>query len=236
MQAVAPLDASEVALDNPVWSCLTSRYAHLALGDARALRFQSDYSPLSAVRDARPENVAALLATVVAAEELSITAVEVGAVPAHWEIVGRLRLVQMIRREREPLPKPRDDVAALGSDDVDDMLALVELTHPGPFRRRTVELGNFVGIRHDGRLLAMAGERMWIGDHREVSAVCTHPDAQGKGLARTLMARVVNRMLATGQTPFLHVLSTNERAIATYEGLGFVRRTEIALTRAQRVA
>jgi len=236
MQAVAPLDASEVALDNPVWSCLTSRYAHLALGDARALRFQSDYSPLSAVRDARPENVAALLATVVAAEELSITAVEVGAVPAHWEIVGRLRLVQMIRREREPLPKPRDDVAALGSDDVDDMLALVELTHPGPFRRRTVELGNFVGIRHDGRLLAMAGERMWIGDHREVSAVCTHPDAQGKGLARTLMAHVVNRMLATGQTPFLHVLSTNERAIATYEGLGFVRRTEIALTRAQRVA
>ena len=236
MQAVAPLDASEVALDNPVWSCLTSRYAHLALGDARALRFQSDYSPLSAVRDARPENVAALLATVVAAEELSITAVDVGAVPAHWEVVGRLRLVQMIRREREPLPKPRDDVAALGSDDVDDMLALVELTHPGPFRRRTVELGNFVGIRHDGRLLAMAGERMWIGDHREVSAVCTHPDAQGKGLARTLMAHVVNRMLATGQTPFLHVLSTNERAIATYEGLGFVRRTEIALTRAQRVA
>ena len=236
MQAVAPLDASEVALDNPVWSCLTSRYAHLALGDARALRFQSDYSPLSAVRDARPENVAALLATVVAAEELSITAVEVGAVPAHWEIVGRLRLVQMIRREREPLPKPRDDVAALGSDDVDDMLALVELTHPGPFRRRTVELGNFVGIRHDGRLLAMAGERMWIGDHREVSAVCTHPDAQGKGLARTLMAHVVNRMLATGQTPFLHVLSTNERAIATYEGLGFVRRTEITLTRAQRKA
>ena len=67
------------------------------------------------------------------------------------------------------------------------MLALVELTHPGPFRRRTVELGNFVGIRRDGRLLAMAGERMWIGDFREVSAVCTHPDAQGRGLARTLM-------------------------------------------------
>ena len=228
--------ADETLLDNPVWSCLTSRYAHLALGDARALRFQADYSPLSAVREARPENVAALLATVDAAEELSITAVEVGEVPAHWEIVGRLRLVQMIRRERIPLPASRDDVTALGSRDFDDMLALVELTHPGPFRRRTVELGNFAGIRRDGRLLAMAGERMWIGDYREVSAVCTHPDAQGKGLARALMAHVVNRMLAAGQTPFLHVLSSNERAIATYEGLGFVRRTEIALTRAQRNA
>ncbi len=142
----------------------------------------------------------------------------------------------MIRRERIPLPASRDDVTALGGRDVDDMLALVELTHPGPFRRRTVELGNFAGIRRDGRLLAMAGERMWIGDYREVSAVCTHPDAQGRGLARALMAHVVNRMLAAGQTPFLHVLSGNERAIATYEGLGFVRRTEIALTRAQRVA
>jgi predicted GNAT family acetyltransferase len=129
-----------------------------------------------------------------------------------------------------------DDVVTLGGRDVDDMLALVELTHPGPFRRRTVELGNFVGVRRDGRLLAMAGERMWIGDYREVSAVCTHPDAQGRGLARTLMAHVINRMLAAGQTPFLHVLSTNERAIATYEGLGFVRRTEIALTRAHRMA
>ncbi len=67
----------------------------------------------------------------------------------------------------------------------------------------------------------MAGERMWIGDHREVSAVCTHPDAQGKGLARALMAHVVNRMLAAGQTPFLHVLSGNERAIAHLRGPGF---------------
>ena len=226
----------ESPLDNPVWSCLTSRYAHLALGDARALRFESDYSPLSAVRDARPENVAALLAPVESGEELSITAVEVGEVSADWEIVGRLRLVQMIRREREPLPTSRDDVAVLGSGDVDDMLALVELTHPGPFRRRTVELGNFVGVRRDGRLLAMAGERMWIGDYREVSAVCTHPDVQGRGLARSLMAHVINRMLVAGQTPFLHVLSSNERAVATYEGLGFARRTEIALTRAQRIA
>jgi len=232
----APHGTGEGALDNPVWSCLTTRYAHLALGNALALRFHPDYSPLSAVRGGRPENVAALLSRVDAGNELSITVVEVGDVPAHWEILGRLRLVQMIRRERAPLPMSRDDVAVLGGGDVDDMLALVELTHPGPFRRRTVELGTFVGIRRDGRLLAMAGERMWIGNHREVSAVCTHPDAQGKGLARTLMAHVINRMLAAGQTPFLHVLSSNERAISTYEGLGFVRRTEIALTRAQRIA
>jgi len=229
-------ERAESALDNPVWSCLASNCAHLALGNTLALRFHPDYSPLSAVREARAEHVAALLALVHAEEELSITAVDVGDVPPHWEIIGRLRLVQMIRRGESPLPMSGDAVTVLSPDDVDDMLALVELTHPGPFRRRTVELGRYFGIRRDGRLLAMAGERMWIGDHREVSAVCTHPDAQGQGLARTLMAHVINGMLAAGQTPFLHVLSTNARAITTYEGLGFARRTEIALTRARRIA
>ena len=114
------------------------------------------------------------------------------------------------------------------------MLALVELTHPGPFRERTIELGSLVGVRERGRLLAMAGERMWIGDHREVSGVCTHPEAQGRGLARLLMARVINRMLRPGQTPFLHVESANARAIRTYEGLGFVKRAEFPLLYARR--
>ena len=126
-------------------------------------------------------------------------------------------------------------IAVLSAADVDDMLALVELTHPGPFRERTIELGNFVGIRQHGRLLAMAGERMWIGDHREVSAVCTHPEAQGRGYARALMGRVINRMLRAGQTPFLHVESANERAIAMYQGIGFIQRAEFPLLYAKRM-
>ena len=93
----------------------------------------------------------------------------------------------MIRRETAPLPEGGVEVAVLSATDVGKMLALVELTHPGPFRERTIELGTYVGVRQHGRLVAMAGERMWIGDHREVSAVCTHPEAQGRGLARALM-------------------------------------------------
>jgi ribosomal protein S18 acetylase RimI-like enzyme len=235
MCAAAPHGTGEGALDNPVWSCLTTRYAHLALGNALALRFHSDYSPLSAVQQPRSTNVDALLASVEVGDEISITAVEPGELPGNWEVLRQSRLVQMIRRERSPLAISRDEITVLAAEDVDDMLALVELTHPGPFRRRTVELGAYIGIRRGGRLLAMAGERMWIGDHREVSAVCTHPDAQGKGLARTLMGHVVNRMLRANQTPFLHVLFSNERAIATYEGIGFVRRTELALTHARRI-
>jgi predicted GNAT family acetyltransferase len=127
------------------------------------------------------------------------------------------------------------DVLVLGKADVADMSALVVLTQPGPFRSRTIELGRFIGIREGGRLVAMAGERMWIGDCREVSGVCTHPDAQGRGYARALTGRVVNRMHDGGQTPILHVLSTNRRAIEMYRTLGFVSRTEFGLLHARRL-
>jgi predicted GNAT family acetyltransferase len=81
----------------------------------------------------------------------------------------------------------------------------------------------------------MAGERLWIDDLREVSAVCTHPDVQGRGYARALIARVVNRMLRAGQTPMLHVESANRRAIDLYRALGFVPRTELSLLYARRI-
>ena len=115
------------------------------------------------------------------------------------------------------------------------MAALVELTHPGPFRARTIELGTYIGIRDRGGLVAMAGERTWIGDFREVSAICTHPDAQRRGYARSLIGRVVNRMLRAGQTPYLHVESGNAVAIDVYRRLGFVRRTEFPALFASRI-
>lgn len=121
-------------------------------------------------------------------------------------------------------------------DDVAEILALVELTKPGPFRSRTIELGTYLGIREGGRLVAMAGERTWVGDFREVSAICTHPDAQGRGYARALMGRVINRMLRAGETPFLHVESSNIRATDIYLALGFIRRTEYPLLHAKRIS
>jgi len=225
-------DAS--ALDNPVWSCLTTRHAHLAQGDRLALRYPPEYSPLSGLPAAAADNLDALQALVEVGDAVAVAGAHVPEWPANWETVHSIRLVQMFRRDKAPLAEGGVEIAVLAAADVDDMLALVELTHPGPFRARTIELGTFVGVRQHGQLLAMAGERMWIGDHREVSAVCTHPEAQGRGLARAVMGRVINRMLRGGQTPFLHVESANERAIAMYEGLGFVRRAEFPLLYARR--
>ena len=109
------------------------------------------------------------------------------------------------------------------------MVALAELTEPGPFRTGTSSLGRFFGIFEGARLLAMAGERMHLPGLREVSAVCAHPDARGRGYARTVMIEVINDILSRGETPFLHVFAANEPAIRVYRTLGFTRRRSFEL-------
>ncbi|MEI9963878.1 MAG: GNAT family N-acetyltransferase [Caulobacteraceae bacterium] len=101
------------------------------------------------------------------------------------------------------------------------MLALATLTQPGPFFARTHQLGDFIGVKQEGRLVAMAGERMRPTGFTEVSGVCTHPDWRGRGYAAGLMRLVAARILARGETPFLHVYASNTGAIALYEALGF---------------
>ena len=107
------------------------------------------------------------------------------------------------------------------------MLALVELTQPGPFRPRTIELGHYFGVFDDGELIAMAGERLQTPEFTEVSAVCTHPSARGRGLAAALSHHVATGILARGQTPILHVAEANVSARRVYERLGFVVRREL---------
>jgi predicted GNAT family acetyltransferase len=226
----------ERGLDNPMWSCLATRHAHIALGGPLARRYPADFSPIGGLPAAGRENVEALEALVAIGDDIGTAGPFVPKLPRSWETLHASELTQMIRMERSPLPLSDADVRTLGAVDVPEMLALVALTHPGPFRPRTIELGHYIGIRESGRLVAMAGERMWIGDCREVSAVCTHPDAQRRGHARALMSRVINGILRTGETPFLHVESGNVQAISLYVSLGFARRTAFPLLAARRVA
>ena len=227
----------ESALDNPVWSCLTTRHAHLALGDRHALRYPLEFSPLSGLPAAGQVNVEALQALVDVGDAVAVVGAHLPEWPDNWETLHRMSLVQMIRREASPLPEGRAEIVPLSAADVADMLALVELTHPGPFRERTNELGAFVGVRERGRLLAMAGERMWIGSHREVSGVCTHPEAQGRGFARALMARVVNRMLHA-RTDAVPACRKRQRARDPHvRGTGFrqARRVSASLRQAHAI-
>ena len=225
----------ERQLDNPIWSCLTTRHMHFSHGGAQARRYLSTISPIGAVPGAGSADVAALEAVIEGGGDIAMFGSSVPELSASWETLYASRLAQMIRSGRSPLPEGDADVSTLGAADVAEMLALVELTKPGPFRTRTIELGTYIGIREGGRLVAMAGERMWVGSFREVSAVCTHPDAQRRGYARALIGRVVNRMLRASETPFLHVDCVNVRAIEMYRALGFATRAEYPLLYARRI-
>jgi ribosomal protein S18 acetylase RimI-like enzyme len=233
MRAMIP-DKMQRELDNPFWSSLAGRHAHLALGGALARRYPADISPIAGLPGAAPANIAALEELVAPGDDMGMAGPFLPALPANWETLHESRLTQMLRTDPSPLPEVDVHASVLGAGDVADMLALVKLTKPGPFRPRTIELGTYIGVRDGGRLVAMAGERTWIGGFREVSAVCTHPAAQGRGYARALMARVVNRMLRAGETPFLHVESGKSRAIEIYAALGFAVRTEMPLLHARR--
>lgn len=226
----------ERELDNPVWSCLTTRHGKLASGGPLARRYLPAYSPIAAVSGIGRAHVAALEALVEIGDDIGVIGPLVPALGTNWETLRDTRLAQMIRTDRSPLPEGGIDASPLGPADVAEMLALIDLTQPGPFRTRTIELGTYLGVREGGRLVAMAGERMWVGNFREVSAVCTHPDVRGRGYARALMGVLINRMLRADQIPFLHVEYGNERAIETYHALAFVRRAELPLLYARRCA
>ena len=218
-------------LDRAVWNAFTSRQAHLALRDAGALRVDPDFGLFVATADHSSESLAAL-GRLVHAHPGEVGVVERFDPPPipGTQVTNRAVLNQMIA---ETLVEPRAvdfEILSLTNADGPDMLALATLTAPGPFFSRTHELGEFVGVKVDGRLVAMAGERLRPEGFTEVSGVCAHPDHRGKGYAARLMLHVAHKIVARGETPFLHSYAHNAGAIALYEALGFRFRCEQVLT------
>lgn len=212
-------------LDRPVWATLTGPHAALSEGNALARRFAREVNLFASARDDSPEALAALAALLQPGERVFVLQVPAIVVPSGLVAVKRARGVQMVATRvlanECPAARPLDDA------DAAEMLALATLTEPGPFLARTHAMGRFIGVREQGRLLAMAGERFRPEGHTEVSGVCTHPEARGRGLARALSAAVSARIQARGETPFLHAWQSNVAAIRLYESLGFVLRCEV---------
>jgi ribosomal protein S18 acetylase RimI-like enzyme len=206
-------------LDNVVWHSLSGPQAGLAAGNERVRRYAPGYSPLIGAVDPAAPDLNALGAFCRPGEQFYLSGWS-GSPPRPWRLDVDTFMEQYVWDAPAP-PDPDLPLERLGSAHVAQAMALVELTHPGPFAERTLELGEFYGLFDAGRLIAMAGERMHAGALREVSAVCTHPAFQGRGLARRLMEKVIRGQVARGQTPFLHVMSANATARALYERMGF---------------
>lgn len=215
-------------LDNPFWNSLRTRHREIALAGDGWLRYPPAYAPFLGVADAGVD-VAGALQPGESAYLLGV----VPAVPPGWTLAAHRALAQMVREA--PLDVPAGpDILALGPADRADVLALTALVYPYYFRERTMEMGRYHGIRIDGRLAAIIGERLGTDGTQEMSAICTHPDFLGRGYARRLTAWLTNQTLAEGRLPFLHVSHENARAKALYEQLGYRTRVDIPFWSLQR--
>lgn len=211
-------------LDNPARTALTGPHAHFAERHRRILRYPADVTPWIALpEDPGPDDWADLAALTGPGAEVPLLGFN-GTVPADWEIVFHIDGVQLVDDGLVTAPEP--EAVRLGPADVPEMLDLVARTQPGPFLARTVELGTYLGVRREGALVAMAGERLRPPGWTEISAVCTDPAFRGEGLASRLILAVAHGIKERGETPFLHTGADNTNAIRLYESLGFrLRRT-----------
>ena len=211
--------------DNPFWSALDTIHRDIALRAGDVARYPSDHAPFLGVVDAEADVAEGLDALVGAGETVLVLGVAPARLPPGWRLEPLEELAQLAC-EASLAVAEGPEIIALGDADHADVLALTAQVYPHYFRERTMALGRYIGIRRDGRLAAMAGERLGTPLHREVSAICTHPDFNGQGYARRLTAQLTNDTLAAGRGPFLHVSQRNVRAKALYERLGYrLRRT-----------
>ena len=227
-----PVPASpDHPLDNPVWSALTGRQAVFAEGGDLALRYPAAIAPFAAMGSATDAAYTALERLVPRDTQVALVRPEPLGSSSGLLVVGARPIHQMIVADGRFGAEGAADLTDLGASDVEDMLRLTGLTNPGPFAPRTHELGHYLGIRADGMLVAMAGERMRLDGHIEISAVCVHPDFRGRGHAQRLISTLAGEAIRSGSIPFLHVFADNASAIATYLRLGFLIRRTIYLTR-----
>jgi predicted GNAT family acetyltransferase len=215
------------SLDRPFWASLTTWHSHLSIGGPLARRYARDINLFASARDGTEPALEALAALVQGAEQVYVLQVAEILVPPALIALKKAKGVQMVARRSFEAPARMEDIVKLADADAPEMLALAKLTQPGPFLARTPLMGTFIGIRIDGRLAAMAGERVRFPGYTELSGVCTHPDFRGRGLARRLSAAVAAGIEARGERPFLHAWSTNRAAISLYESLGFELRSEV---------
>ena len=219
-------------LDNVIWQALTTRQANFAESFLDARRFFRDVTSLGAFQDPTDQGYESLAGLLGAGGTVALFLEKPYEPRPGWNLVADAPLLQMVCDDGAFVSSERDSASAiveLTPADSPEMVELAALTKPGPFGTRTHEMGMYLGIRHEGKLVAMSGERLKVPGYTEVSAVCTHPEHTGKGYAGTLMMEVMRQIRQRGEVPFLHVRQDNVRAIALYKRLGIAERAVLYL-------
>ncbi|RWY48573.1 GNAT family N-acetyltransferase [Mucilaginibacter gilvus] len=213
-------------LDNPVWNALSSGNKNLAEGNERIKYFDPQVSPFVGFKLNTEASFEELYHMAPAGRAFGFVSPFEVEIPAPWQVPLYIKCFQMVHNG-VTVGVTTEEPILLTEAHVPQMMALTKLTNPGPFAERTIDFGHYHGIFDGDKLVAMAGQRMHVFNYAEASAVCTHPDYLGRGYAKEVLQFQVQRILAAGEIPFLHVRHDNERAIRVYESLGFVTRKTI---------
>ncbi|WFR99706.1 GNAT family N-acetyltransferase [Rhizobium tumorigenes] len=222
-------------LDRPVWNTLQTSHAPLAIGGPLAKRFASSTVPFAAAGDDTSESLQALANLPIGDERIVLVEAAPIVIPEGIIVLAEGELYQMTAdRPHERIADPR--IEMLDESDAAEMLELALLTKPGPFTLGAQKLGPFWGVKIEGRLVAMAGQRMRLPGFGELSGLCTHPDFQGRGLGSLLFRFVAGEIAARGEVVFLHAYVGNTAAIALYQALGFSIRATMNMRAVQRQA
>jgi predicted GNAT family acetyltransferase len=219
-------------LDDVVWKALTTRQSGFAESFDQACRFLPEVSTVAAILEPTAHGYQSLAKLVAPGKTVNLALDAPYQAQPGWTLIFGTPMPQFVYESTSLAAPPSAsglEILELGAADADEMMELTALTKPGPFSKRTHELGTYLGIRREGKLIAMAGERLKPPGYTEVSAVCTHPEHTGRGHARILMMEVMRRIMGRGETPFLHVREDNLHAIQLYERMGFRRRVTLHL-------
>jgi predicted GNAT family acetyltransferase len=214
-------------LDNAIWNALNSGNKDMAIGTEQVKYYPTDVSPFAGLELNTAENLKTLYEITPAEGVFGLSSVSQLEIPAPWTVIRGVPLLQMVCEdpiERNPVV---EQLVNLSDEHIPQMLELTQLTNPGPFRERTIDFGHYQGIFDGEQLVAMAGQRLYAPPYAEISAVCTHPDHLGRGYAAQLIISQAKRIKNKGEIPFLHVATSNERAIKLYQSLGFTIRQEL---------
>ena len=220
-------------LDNMIWNTLAGPQAHLGVSNGKARRFDPEISIFAAVE--RPlETLDGLGDIIPDGGRAGLVTTGPLTLPPELEAVATGEVVQLTAEHFKPIASGSVAYRDLTVADVPAIIELVALTRPGPFSQRTIEMGHYIGVFDGDRLIAMTGERLRLDGFGEVSAVCTHPDYQGRGLAKALVSVIGSEVVARGEVPFLQAYTSNAAAIATYTRLGFTPRRDLTFTTVKR--
>jgi len=222
-------------LDNPAWNAHISGNNQLSNGNEFVKYFDENIAPFVGLKENSTDNFQILYELIPQDRVIVfISPVEIQ-IPAEWKNLRYMKILQMVYDQPELPAAVEIESVLLEEKHIPEMLALTKLTNPGPFFERTIDFGHYYGIFEDGKLVAMAGQRMNPSPYAEISAVCTHPDYLGKGYARQLLVHHIHRIKAASEIPFLHVRCDNERAVKVYEHTGFSTRKEMHFYVLQKV-